>query len=242
MSGCLQIDLGNSSAKWRLVQGESVLARGKFNPAEASALEGIPETPQQVWISSVASAGVENALAAMLMSRWNLEAWFARTTAQCADLVNSYSDPSRMGVDRWLAMLGARAHSKARLCVVDSGSATTIDIVGEDGIHEGGYIIPGAGLMEQALLRDTDRVRFDEAAEYALDPGRSTAEAVRNGIALAQAGAVRMALEAAAEPEPQLFYCGGGGELLHGLVGRSGKLVPDLVFEGLAIMAAECGS
>ena len=80
--------------------------------------------------------------------------------------------------------------SGAGLCVIDAGSALTIDIVSAAGQHEGGYIIPGAALMERALLLDTDRVRFDEEVGYALAPGTSTAEAVRHGIALAQAGAV----------------------------------------------------
>jgi type III pantothenate kinase len=91
--------------------------------------------------------------------------------------------------------------------------------------------------MERALLLDTDRVRFAEDVGYALGPGKSTAEAVRHGIALAQAGAVAMALDQADGEVPVLMFCGGGGDSLLGLLGRGGRYLPDLVFEGLAEMA-----
>ena len=122
--------------------------------------------------------------------------------------------------------------------MVDAGSALTIDIVNVAGQHEGGYIIPGPLLMERALLFDTDRVRFEEEVEYTLSPGSSTAEAVRHGIALAQAGAVALALDRYGSETMQLLFCGGGGEALMQLLNRGGSYVPDLVFEGLEVMAA----
>jgi len=239
VSTCLQIDIGNSSAKWRAVGAAAVVARGSFDPREEAALESIPVQPSSIWVASVGGAELEARLATAAWQRWRLRPWFARSAARTGDLVNSYAEPQRMGVDRWLAMLGARARCQSRLCVVDSGSATTIDLVAADGRHEGGYIIPGAGLMEQSLLRDTDRVRFDESVQYALAAGRSTAEAVRHGIAVAQAGAVLMALATAGEPAPALFFCGGGGGALRELLGRGGEEVPDLVFEGLEVMAGD---
>jgi type III pantothenate kinase len=123
--------------------------------------------------------------------------------------------------------------------VIDAGSALTVDLVAASGEHEGGYIIPGPALMERALLLDTDRVRFEDAADYRLEPGTSTAEAVRHGIALAQAGAVALVMERTAEDPPTLVFCGGGGEVLMGLLGLDGEWVPDLVFEGLERLAAD---
>lgn len=241
MKDCLQLDVGNSSAKWRLVRGDNVIVRGNYRSGDAGALAALldcSEQPDEIWISTVASPAAEQELARLLIDRWGIEPWFARTQACTGSLRNSYADPGRMGVDRWLAMLGARRREPGRLCVIDAGSALTIDIVSVDGRHEGGYIIPGAALMERALLLDTDRVRFDEAAEFALSPGISTAEAVRHGIALAQAGAVVMALDQAAAETLAILYCGGAGDTLMKLVGRGGHWVPDLVFEGLEVMAA----
>lgn len=239
---CLQFDVGNSSAKWRLVREGEVLARGRFVPGEEASLQelrAVLPVPTRIWISSVASPATEEALAELSKAQWQVEPWFARTESRTLDLANSYVDATRMGVDRWLAMLGARQRCKERFCVVDAGSALTIDLVAADGRHEGGYIIPGPHLMERALLLDTDRVRFDEDIEYLLPPGVSTGEAVRHGIALAQAGAVKLALEQAAEPLPRLFICGGGGGWLTDILQEASDNIPDLVFEGLEVMAQE---
>jgi type III pantothenate kinase len=239
---CLQLDVGNSGAKWRLLRGEHVIERGLYRPddkASQAVLLDCGEQLDQIWVASVAANATEDELAALLQKRWGIAPWFARTEAQTGTLSNSYADPARMGVDRWLAMLGARQRQQGRLCVVDAGSALTIDIVSADGRHEGGYIIPGPALMERALLFDTDRVRFAEDVDYALAPGKSTAEAVRHGIALAQAGAVALALQQAGGEAMPLFFCGGAGETLMQLVQPpAGQWVPDLVFEGLAAMAA----
>lgn len=238
---CLQLDMGNSSAKWRLLAGTQVLARGQFRHDEPGSVLPLLEqadAPAQIWIASVSSEATENAVQRRLSKRWPAaEIWFARSEARSGDLVNSYEQPLRMGVDRWLAMLGARQQCRRRFAVVDAGSALTIDLVAADGHHEGGYIIPGPALMERALLLDTDRVRFAEQPVYALPPGQSTAEAVRHGIALAQAGAVLLALREAGEPGPELYFCGGAGATLQALLSGAGKLRPDLVFEGLEVLA-----
>lgn len=239
---CLQLDVGNSGAKWRLLDGGEVVARGKYLAADWASRESLLNCAaqvQQIWIASVASVEAEAELAELLRLRWQVTPWFARSEAKTGALRNSYSQPALMGVDRWLAMLAAWDRQRDRVCVVDAGSALTIDLVDGTGQHEGGYIIPGSFLMERALLLDTDRVRFAEQVEYGLAPGTSTAEAVRHGIALAQAGAVALALDRSTGPAPRLVFCGGGGQLLCDLLGRGGEVVPDLVFEGMEIMAGQ---
>jgi type III pantothenate kinase len=239
-SPCLQLDVGNSGAKWRLVGDGRVLSRGCYragDDASRAALLDCAPTISRALVSSVAAASAEGELAALVHDRWRVRPWFARTPARTGELVNSYADPARMGVDRWLAMVAARQRFSGRLCVVDAGSALTIDLVAASGVHEGGYIVPGPALMERALLLDTDRVRFEEDVDYALAPGVSTAEAVRNGIALAQAGAVSLALQRAEADPPTLAFCGGGGETLMRLLDLGGEWLPDLVFEGLEFMA-----
>jgi len=241
MSGvCLQIDVGNSGAKWRLVRAGTVTNCGKYRAGNQSSLGQLyacADVLDHIWVSSVASPGAEVQLTELLVEKWGVQPWYARTQAQTNGLTNSYTSPALMGVDRWLAMLGARERVTGRICVVDVGSALTIDIVDEKGLHEGGYIIPGSELMERALLLDTDRVRFEEGPGYDLAPGKSTAEAVRHGIALAQAGAVRMVLDKTRIAGDKLLMCGGGGRVLQSLLGGPGVYVADLVFEGLSLMA-----
>ena len=56
-----------------------------------------------------------------------------------------------MGVDRWVAMIGARSEFRGGLCIVDAGTAVTIDAIDKNGNHLGGQIIPGLALMSNAL-------------------------------------------------------------------------------------------
>ena len=235
----LQLDLGNSRLKWRTSADGRTLARGACAPDDAAWLAQDP-APQAVQVASVADPGTAAALAARVRERWGIEPWVARTAARLGDLVNSYAEPASMGVDRWLAMVAARARGTGRLCVVDAGSALTIDLVAADGRHEGGYIIPGSALMVRSLLADTGRVRFAPGRADCLAPGQSTAACVHRGIALAQAGALKLALAEAADrgPAPRVIASGGGGAEVLRLAGlANAEYREELVFEGLALAA-----
>jgi len=237
---CLQLDVGNSSAKWRLIRDGDVVNRGRYQLEDDKSKKLLLDCSTElgeIWISSVASAEREAALANLLEGQWGVAPWFARSEQQTGKLRNSYSEPARLGVDRWLAMLGGMQRLGGRFAVIDAGSALTIDIVDDSGLQEGGYIIPGPELMERALLLDTDKVRFAEDAGYELTPGQSTAEAVRHGIATAQAGAVKLILAQQGVETGQTLFCGGGAEALMGLLNTTELYAPDLVFEGLQIMA-----
>ena len=130
--------MGNSGAKWRLLCDDTLIARGVYRADDPGARRSLLECADQldeVWIASVAGPEQEAALAQLLAERWAIDPWFARTAAITGDLRNSYVEPARMGVDRWLAMLGARRRHRGRVCVIDAGSALTIDIVNLSLIH-----------------------------------------------------------------------------------------------------------
>ncbi|MBP7704876.1 MAG: type III pantothenate kinase [Caulobacter sp.] len=59
--------------------------------------------------------------------------------------------PSEAGADRLVNAIGAHIAYPGPLIVIDSGTATTFDIVGADGGFEGGVIAPGINLSMQAL-------------------------------------------------------------------------------------------
>src|SRR5690606_33425163 len=179
-------------------------------------------------------------LAARLRGELGAPIEFARPVARCGALVGGYAEPTRLGVDRWLGMLAAQAQwPGAALAVVSAGTALTIDVVGAEGEHGGGYIIPGARLMAETLLRSTDRVRFADAPPLsATAPGRNTADCVHHGIALALVGGVRQALQQCrgAGAPPVLGVAGGDGAALAALLGEENpQLRADLVLDGLRL-------
>jgi type III pantothenate kinase len=234
----LQLDLGNSALKWRCWDGEDVLERGSLPRAGGLALPELENPPSEVWVASVADKASNEELAALVSASWQLTTWFAESTGSACGVTNSYKEPERMGVDRWLAMIAAWQANSAALCVVDAGSALTIDFLDSKGAHRGGYILPGLAMMERSLLGETARVRFDDAARDRITPGVSTEEAVLNGLQLAQVGAITTALDRFGEGET-LVFTGGNGRGARSLLGRDGEYMEDLVLDGLALLGRE---
>lgn len=249
----LEFDLGNTSCKWRLLgQASQRLNGGRLDARVSEEVERlmatIPEPLSDVRISSVATAEQSAELADSIEAAVGLVPRFAETVAECAGLKNSYAEPSRMGVDRWLAMLAAFHEYRGNVLVVDAGSALTLDMVAADGRHLGGYIVPGPRLMAQSLLADTGQVRFHEADSGRWqDPGTSTAEAVTRGAKLALCGAVQQGWRLARQRfagDVAVFLAGGYSTLLADELDDGQidlRLRAELVMDGLSIALGERG-
>jgi type III pantothenate kinase len=105
----------------------------------------------------------------------------AKVIKQHHNLTVAYNEVERLGVDRWLAMLAVWCEKKTPTCVVDLGTAITADYVSSEGVHLGGYIIPGFLLMKQSLGNNTACVGFGSNGK-GVDPGSVTEACVDNGI------------------------------------------------------------
>lgn len=232
----LDIDVGNTLLKWRTVEAGVVQDRGRCPTKELTTAMPAewPAQIERVRISNVAGPVVAGLLLAYCEARWNCQPEFAVSRHQAAGVTNSYSDPSRMGVDRWLAMLAAFNDCKGACCVVDCGSAITVDYVEQDGQHRGGFIIPGLRLMSESLQRNTAEVLVDRNIDqFETAPGRHTSAAVAHGINFAfKALQEKLTSELHEDVLGALYITGGDGVLFYQLAGV-GQLHPDLVMEGL---------
>ncbi len=236
----LQLDVGNSSVKWRLMDDGVVRDRGRSASNGEALRDSLADSvieADAVWVASVLTSEREAELERALAGRGKAAITFARVQAELAGVTIAYAEPATLGVDRWLALLAARARCSERVCVVDAGTAVTVDFLDGDGCHEGGYILPGRALMERALFSGTHKVRYADLPAWSLAPGNDTATVVGAGLSAACVGALDQALRVASSsgPEPRLLVTGGDGAELLRLAGRQGTVVEDLVFEGLAI-------
>lgn len=224
----LDIDIGNTRLKWRAACGR----RGAVKLSQLDA-EAWPEDIERVRVASVAGAEANQRVAALVRRLWCVEAEFARTQAQQAGVVNSYADPSRMGVDRWLAILSGW-HKAGRGCwVVDCGSAVTIEQIDDHGRHVGGYIIPGLQLMSRNLLSNTAEIIVDHSLEgFECRPGVNTSQAVQHGINLTFKA---LAKEVAGLVGNQPLYVTGGDAEIFCSVAEGAQWCPDLVMDGLEL-------
>lgn len=232
----LEIDAGNTFVKWRICSDGQQIEGGRFLTQEKCWPSCWRDGISEVRISSVAGEEVNAEIARAVESMVGLPGCFAQTTATCAGVTNSYSEPSRMGVDRWLAMLAAYNDCKGACCVVDCGSAITIDYINGAGEHEGGFIVPGLRLMQKGLLSNTAEIEVTtNASRFDLTPGVHTSAAVIHGINYlftALAEKVQEDNEAKGR-DYKLYVTGGDGQLFCSAV-DSGEYVADLVMDGLS--------
>ena len=239
----LLIDLGNTRVKWIWAHGRAIetssAGRGDLDAlACAVRAEGAPR-PVEVLVSSVASPARTREVRSLCLARWGLEAQLLRSRAEQGAVRNGYANPAELGVDRWLAIVGAADRYGMPLVVWDLGTATTLDAVDGSGRHLGGWILPGPSTMLDALRSGTQlNVPADLQGAGPIEPGRSTAECIARGVLAAQAGSVQQLikdLSARGVGKPRLVVTGGAAEVLLPLLEVEHNHDPWLVFRGMLV-------
>lgn len=242
----LELDCGNSFIKWRVldadvrrVVGEGVVDSDFALLESLKALKGL--ALKFCRLVSVRTAEETGALISLLTATFGVSVICAAPSREMSGVRNGYDEFERLGLDRWLAMLGGFHLASGACLVLDFGTAVTADFISGDGDHLGGFICPGMPLMRNQLRTHTRRIRYgDLAAERALEsliPGRTTVEAVERGCLLMLRGFVLTQLELARSywgDDFTVFLTGGDACLVSEIV-PGAKVVPDLVFVGLAM-------
>jgi len=235
----LLIDAGNSRIK------SSLLRDGEFVPLEPVDTSSIDppaawrslQAPNRVIASSVAGSLTDAKIRAWSTDLWGLEPSFARVRANAGGMTTRYDHPEQLGVDRWLAALGGYHLVGGAVCVVDAGTALTVDVVDAAGMHLGGSISPGVSLMIKSLTHNTARLRLDKL-EPAGGIATNTAAAISTGCIDAVAGGIeRMKQRVTTELncEPRWLITGGEAQILMQTCAIDFEPVPDLVLRGLLL-------
>lgn len=238
----LQVDAGNSRVHWRLLDEQrGGCARGdqSWDSVFANGLESV--TPDSVAGLEFASVAGERAgeLKAMLARGTDMPVRDFTVSGHQCGVSNAYSDPARMGVDRWLAMIGAFRTFGGPLTVLDAGTAITIDHVDALGVHQGGYILPGVTMMAESLGAGTSGVRAEPLAPGTTVPGTTTSECVHHGIAWLFEALVVRASEYWGQGEGRLIMTGGDADGLPECRDIEVIREPDLVFLGMDAVVAD---
>ncbi len=91
-------------------------------------------------------------------------------------------NPAEVGADRLLNTLAGHRGYGGPMMVIDFGTATTFDVVDEDGAYLGGVIAPGINLSLEALHRAAARLPRIGIGRPQAVIGRSTVPAMQSGI------------------------------------------------------------
>lgn len=233
-------DLGNTRLKCAPLDGTrpgAVHALAHAPGTIAEALEAV--LPPRLEVAHVASVAGEALRVELLdaLARRCARIELARTQAAWAGVRIAYPVPARLGVDRFLAMLGARARIEGAVLLVGVGTAVTVDLLDADGLHHGGHIAPSPELMREALHARAPHLPEHGGAR--VDWARDTDDALESGCHGAVLGLVRDALARARTQLGDVTLClhGGGIEPLR-IAWPDARCEPSLVLEGLARWAS----
>jgi len=247
----LLIDVGNTRVKWARWDGKRLSAQRAAAHAGWSAQDFAKQVIRsargidRIVVASVAGDGVRKKLIAAARNVGAVVPEFVQTTRHAAGIGVAYAEPWRLGVDRFVAIIGAHAlFPTVPVCIVDVGTAMTIDLVDGIGRHRGGAIIPGPELMVQSLLKNTDGIR--KRARGGREGHRlfanNTLAAIERGAGYAAAAVVDRAVEEARAEigaEYVLVLTGGAASIVQPLIRSAYVVVPDLVLRGLVAHAEE---
>jgi type III pantothenate kinase len=249
MMSILLVDLGNSRLKWSLYTGSLPLssrdgAAYREQPLAtvlAAQWDALPR-PARVMVACVADAATREDLQHWLQTQWSVQPEFLVSPAQALGLRNAYAEPARLGCDRWAAMVAAYHLAGSAVCVVDCGTAITLDVVSADGRHRGGLILPGLVAMQAGLTRHTrlPAVEITVADDALL--GRSTEDAIALGGPRAVAALVEQTLGQLTQQYGEAVSCyltGGDAGHIASRLGVPYRQVSDLVLQGLAVIAGD---
>ena len=255
----LAIDIGNTRMKWACYDqpqpGAHMLAH------DAHFLEQIDTLSETAWKNLPAPACMLGcAVAGDVLRRRveeQLEIWpdlqprWVVARSECAGLINGYDIPSRLGADRWVAMIGARQHmlqanagtAPSPLVVVMVGTAVTIEAIDAQGKFLGGLILPGHGMMLHALESGTAGLQHMPTGKVVPFP-TNTSDALTSAGTFALVGAVQRMVRHVQEhcgTAPMCLMTGGAGWKLAPYMETPFELVESLIFDGLLVLAAEQG-
>lgn len=240
----LYFDIGNTRAKYCVADMKENTTLNRLSPISAidnelictDWLEQNFNHIGQIFIASVKHNAIQVEIESWANNQ-KLPVINISTEKERFGLINSYDDVSKMGVDRWLAMVGAvDQYPNKTLIVVDAGTATTLELVANNGRHVGGWILPGIQTMLDGLLGATEKVAAQATVPNKLRLGNNTNECVNQALWAATLGLIDRAKQLAAKQGlnvDHIIITGGNGERLSQLFEDNCEYIPTLIFNGL---------
>ena len=225
----LYIDIGNSAIKWRT--SDSKVFSEDIDNFSITALN----QSSTAWLSAVAHSEIVQEIST------HFEAInIIKPHKRFGNLTLSYDDPSILGADRFSAMLGAINHFPNNpLLVIDIGSAITFDAIDKNGLHHGGFIMPGM----KALRGSFEKFKTSDLSLGSTGLANNTDDAWRQGTYAMMIGAIHYQIESFQSnfSDGVVTACGGMVKEIKKELPKSIELFDNLVLDGLESYSQSMG-
>lgn len=234
----LLIDIGNSRLKWATEQAGQISSIQALDYRQLDAYQSLEQSwqtlvrPSKIAIACVGSSQQITAIESLANRLWPaIEIIIPKSSAAFGSVINAYPQAEKLGVDRWLALLAAHHHYLGNSCIIDCGTAITLDFINSHGQHRGGLISPGLMLMKKALAQNTAALDLNQQSQ-ALRLADNTLNAIDSGTLLAAIGLIETAIRRY-QPVEQVIITGGDADLIGQNLSMSLIADDQLVFKGL---------
>ncbi len=235
----LLFDIGNSRIKWQ-ASGHFCESPNAFsyNSEELVAqldryLQLCDMPDQDVVIVSVASEEINRQIESWITDRWHVRVRFLRSESKWKMLSNGYASATALGADRWYALIGAVSQYSSPLLVCDIGSAVTIDIVDQSGVHLGGYITPGLEMMIRSLSSDTNiDIQYTRLGREVGSIPNNTYSAIVEGCLWSIASHID-SINERLELKSTIVLTGGDAEIISPMLNCGAIIDKNLIFHGI---------
>jgi type III pantothenate kinase len=241
----LLLDLGNSRCKFAIVEKGDLKQYEAQNYGPFGKLYSVKSLSDQysdadeVVISSVLSEEMNSQIKETLLNGAAKNVFFLAPEENSFGVKLAYADPSNMGVDRVAALIGAKEKYSGNSCIVDCGTAITIDVLDAKGVHQGGVILPGIKVMKKALLSNTKIEVSDADVEFDV-LSKTTEGAIHTGCISAVVGGVEHVVNKMASDYDgfdQIVITGGDAEKIKSYLSMQADMDNTLVLDGLKVVS-----
>lgn len=240
----LLVDIGNSAIKWACTESFEKLVDTDFEFYQRTRLPEILESKwknlnstERILVSNVAGEEIEQSVTQWCQDNWQLEPEYMKVQDNVCGVELAYKDISQLGVDRWLAIIAAWNKIHNAVCIVDCGTALTVDGVSGSGQHLGGMILPGIELMQQSLLERTSGISEIKHMQGNDQLANNTQQGIASGTTMAMVALVDRVVQNMQKNIDASLTCiitgGGANNILH-LLESQFDHDPHLVLHGLA--------
>lgn len=256
----LAIDSGNTNVVFALLEGLEVRARWRLETndrrtadeyyvwlSQLAALQG--QALDQVDAVIIANVRPASAFALERLSREHLGQvpLVIGKPGCCVDLEVKLPHPEQLGADRLVNAYAAKRQFGGPAILIDTGTATTFDLLDQSAAYVGGIIAPGVHVSAQALADAAAQLPLVSVEQPASPIGTDTRSALQSGlfwgyialleglIARAKAALIDEGM-APSTAAPHVIGTGGLMKILSQGTAQIDHVLPDLTLEGLALV------
>ena len=185
----LLIDVGNSRCKYACVEDHRIKLRGALALSHLDEMSGVVQRcgtamPEVAYMISVASRGTNSSVADAVVQHFGHTPILLDKKMPVCGLKSDY-EATQLGIDRVAVMVAAWQRLKQACIVVDFGTAVTIDLIDDEGVHKGGVILPSNTLMRSSLSQGTAQLNyFDDTSRLPRVLATNTEDAIASGCRL----------------------------------------------------------